>query len=76
MRIDSSEAKALALNTQVSARNKHNEFKYHFVEAVLSSKILVSKDIRSANSTAELLTKVLIVPTTFLSSQKIHFIRD
>ncbi len=64
VQIDKSAAKALALNKQVSVRNKHIDLKYHFVKAVMKSKIIILKDMKSADNTADMLTKVLDLPTT------------
>ncbi len=64
VQIDSSAAEALALNKQVSERNKHTDLKYHFVKAALKSKVIILKDVKPADNTADMLTKVLDLSTT------------
>ncbi len=66
VQIDSSAAKALALNKQISDRIEHIDLKYHFVRAALKSKIIIVKDVKSANKTADMFTKVLDLPTALL----------
>ena len=74
--IDSSAAKALALNKQVSAKNKHIDVKYHFVKAALKSKIIILTVVKSADNTADMLTKVLDLPNTLHLSHEMRLIRD
>ncbi len=57
------EAKELALNKQISARSKHKDLKYRFVKAALRSKIIISKDVRSAIHSAKRLMNVRDLPT-------------
>ncbi len=75
VQIDSSAAKALAVNKQISAKNKHISIKFHFVKAALKSKIIILNNVKAADSTADMLTKVLNFPTTLHSTHKMHLIR-
>ncbi len=63
VQIDSSAAKALALNKQVSDRNNHIDLKYHFVKAAIASRIIHLIDVNSENNPADLLTKIIEIPT-------------
>ncbi len=76
VQMDSSAAKALALNKRVSARNEHIDLKYHFVKATLVREMIYLVDVKSENNPAAILTKLLELPTILLLSQSIRLIRD
>ena len=74
--IDSSAGKALAENKQVTARNKHIDLKYRFVNAAITSKLIVLEDVASSENPADILTKILDLPTLGHLSQLIRLIRS
>ncbi len=57
--IDSSAAQALAMNRQASARTKHIDLKHHFVKDALQKRLVVLRNVASAESSADMLKKVL-----------------
>ncbi len=76
VKIDSSAAKVLALNKQVSAGDKHIDLKYHYVKAASKSNIIILKDVKSNNNTADMLPKVFDLPTILRLSRDMCLIRD
>ena len=63
IKVDSTAAISMATNDQVSARNKHIELKIHHVRALLKNKLITLSYIPSKENAADLLTKVLDLPT-------------
>ena len=61
--IDSLAAKVLAQNKQVSARTKHIDLKYHFVKTALKNGKVVLHDVAPKDNPANMLTKVIDLPT-------------
>ncbi len=76
MQIESTTAKALVLDKHVSVRNKLTEINYHFVKAALQRKVIIMKDVKSADNTDDILTKAVEIPTTLHLSREMRLIRD
>lgn len=61
--IDSGVVKALALNKQVTVRNKQINLKHHVVKAAIGNGKVVLQKVDSKENPAEVLTKILDLPT-------------
>ena len=74
--IDCSAGKALVTNKQVSARNKHTNLKYRFVNLALSSKLLLLNHLAPSENPSDMLTKIFDLPTMTHLSQIIRLTKS
>ena len=63
IKVDSTVAISIATNDQVTARNKHIELKVHHIRTLLKNKHINLSHIPSRDNVADLLRKVLDLPT-------------
>ena len=75
VQIDSTAGKAFAENKQVTARNKHIDLKYRFVNLAITSKHMVLEYVASEMNPSDMLTKILDLPTLEHFSDLIRLIK-
>ena len=63
VRIDRNVTKALVLNKQASARAKQIGLKYYYIKVAIKGSIIDLQDCDSSEKTANMLIKILDIPT-------------
>lgn len=74
--VDNTASIALARNARVSVRNKHIHIKHHHVRALLRAGTVTLFYVRSENTLADILTKIVSHPTLLRSFSLISMQSD
>ena len=70
--MDRTAAQSLASNPQISAKNKHIDFKIHHVRELIDLQVVFMSHVQSKNQPADLRTKIMSSQTLKKMVQLLH----